>query len=466
MKTLDSILSDPRLTVRRSGDPDPDGRCVVYWMQRAQRAVDNPALSAAIDAANCLGKPVVVFFQLVPRAHHANQRHYQFLVEGLGDIAAELQKRKVGLVVRRDPDHGLLRFCSEVRPCLIIADGNPLMEAERTKTRITEKVAVPFWTVDADVVVPSRLLAKEHYAARTIRPKIHALLPQFLRKLENPAARFPWRAPSEVLSLAPAVTLLNDFPIDRSVSPSRYFHGGSREAQHCFNRFLRYRLKGYATQRNKPDLDGTSQLSPYLHFGHIAAQTVAMAVRNADAPAEDRQAFLEELIVRRELAVNFVRFNRNYKNFDACEPWADVTQRKHARDPRPYLYSEKQLENAETHDPLWNAAQKQMVLSGWMHGYLRMYWAKKILEWTESPQAAYQIAVRLNDRYELDGRDPNGYAGIAWAIVGKHDRAWGPERPVYGKIRYMSYASTSRKFDSKAYIARVAALEKGGRSEL
>jgi len=407
----------------------------------------------------------VVFFQLVPRSHHANLRHYQFLVDGLGDIAADLQRRKVGLIVRRYPDHGLLRFCSEVRPCLVIADENPLIEAERGKIRIAEKIVVPFWSVDADVVVPSKLLTKEHYAARTIRPKIHALLPQFLRKVDNPAAKFLWHSPSTVFSLAPNLSLLDSFPIDRSVAPSAYLHGGSRQAQRCLDTFLRYRLKGYATQRNKPDLDGTSQLSPYLHFGQIGVQAVAMAVKNADAPAEDRRAFLEELIVRRELAVNFVRFNRNYENFDACEPWADVSHRKHAKDPRQYLYSEKQLEDAETHDPLWNAAQKQMVLTGWMHGYLRMYWAKKILEWTESPQAAYQIAVRLNDRYELDGRDPNGYAGIAWAIVGKHDRAWGPERPIYGKVRYMSFASTSRKFNSKAYIARVTALEKGTPSE-
>ncbi len=466
MKTLDAILSDPRLTVRRPGEPDPDGKCVVYWMQRGQRAVDNPALTAAINAGNCLGKPVVVFFQLVPYAHHANHRHYQFLVEGLEDIAADLQKRKVGLVVRRFPDHGLLRFCSEVRPCLVIADENPMLDAERTKSLVAQKIGLPFWTVDADVVVPSKLLTKEHYGARTIRPKIHALLPQFMQKVENPAAKFPWRTPSHVLSRAPSLTLLNGFAIDRAIAPSKYFHGGCQEAQRCLERFLRSRLKGYATQRNKPDLDGTSQLSPYLHFGHIGVHKVAMAVKNADAPAEDRKAFLEELIVRRELAVNFVRFNRNYENFDACEPWADVTQRKHLSDPRPYLYSEKQLEDAETHDPLWNAAQKQMVLTGWMHGYLRMYWAKKILEWTESPQAAYQIAVRLNDRYELDGRDPNGYAGIAWAIVGKHDRAWGPERPIYGKVRYMSFASTSRKFNSKGYIARIAKLEKGTRSEL
>jgi len=466
MKTLEAILSDPRLTVRRSGEPDPDGLCVVYWMQRAQRGVDNPALTAAVDAANCLGKPVVVYFQLIPHAHHANQRHYQFLVEGLGDIAADLQKRNVGLVVRRYPDHGLLNLCAEVRPCLVISDENPLTEAERTKALIAQKIRQPFWTVDADVIVPSKLLAKEHYAARTIRPKIHGLLPHYLRKVENPAAKFPWRSPSRLLSLTPALALLDHFPIDRGVAPSTYFRGGSGAARRVLETFLRRRLKGYATQRKKPDVDGTSQLSPYLHFGQIGVHRVAMAVSNADAPAEDRRAFLEELIVRRELAVNFVRFNRNYENFDACEPWADVTHRKHARDPRQYLYSEKRLENAETHDPLWNAAQKQMMLTGWMHGYLRMYWAKKILEWTESPQVAYQIAVGLNDRYEVDGRDPNGYAGIAWAIVGKHDRAWGPERPVYGKIRYMSYASTSRKFDSKGYIARVAALEKGARAEL
>lgn len=461
MKNIEAIRADPRLTVRRSGEPDPDGKCVVYWMQRAQRSVGNPALTAAIDTGNCLGKPVVVFFQLVPHAHHANHRHYQFLVEGLGDIAAGLRKRRVGFVVRRYPDHGLLRFCAEVRPCLVVADENPLAHAERLKSRITDKITVPFWSVDADVVVPSRLLAREHYAARTIRPKIQALLPQFMQLVENPAARCLWRTTSDVPSLVPAPSLLNGLPMDRAVGPSAYFHGGFQAAQRGLESFLRSRLHGYATQRNQPDLDGTSQLSPYLHFGHIGVQAVAMAVKNANAPEVDRAAFLEELIVRRELAVNFVRFNRNYENFDACEPWADVTHRKHIRDPRQYLYCEKQLEGAETHDPLWNAAQKQMVLTGWMHGYLRMYWAKKILEWTESPQAAYEIAVRLNDRYELDGRDPNGYAGIAWAIVGKHDRAWGPERPVYGKIRYMSFASTSRKFNSKAYIARVAALEKG-----
>jgi deoxyribodipyrimidine photo-lyase len=256
--------------------------------------------------------------------------------------------------------------------------------------------------------------------------------------------------------------LYERFAIDRSALPIAAITGGATAAQRILTRFLRGRLDGYATKRNKPELAGTSQLSPYLHFGQIGPHTIAAAVQGARAPAADRKAFLEELIVRRELAVNFVRYNSDYDSAAASAAWAERSLRAHAKDKRKFLYTERQFENAETHDPLWNAAQKQMVLGGWMHGYLRMYWAKKILEWSPSPAEAYDIAVRLNDRYELDGRDPNGYAGIAWAIVGKHDRAWGPERAVYGKIRYMSYESTSRKFDSKAYIAAVEALERAG----
>jgi deoxyribodipyrimidine photo-lyase len=227
-------------------------------------------------------------------------------------------------------------------------------------------------------------------------------------------------------------------------------------------RFVRERLRGYADGRNHPELDATSQLSPYLHFGHIGPREVARAVRDADAPREDRDAFLEEFIVRRELAVNFVRFSPRYDTLDGCEPWARRTLEAHAADRRDPSYSLARLEAADTHDPLWNAAQAQMVGTGWMHGYVRMYWAKKILEWTRDPAEAFTRAVLLNDRYELDGRDPNGYTGIAWAVGGKHDRAWGPERPVYGTIRYMSYASTSRKFDCARYIRRVE--ESTGRS--
>ncbi len=460
MTSIESLAQDPRVTVRTKGNPNPRGRCVVYWMQRSQRALDNHALNVAVKTANWLEKPLVVFFGLTAHAHHANYRHYAFMLRGLQDIASGLRRRKIGFVLRRSPDHGLLRFCSEVQPALLIGDENPMRQAELSKTKVAQKIRLPFWTVDADVIVPSRLLGREHYAARTIRPKIHQWLPQFLKPMSNPRAKIAWKMPSHLRFLQVSPSLLDGLPVDRSVAAVPSLVGGADAAAVVLKRFIKRRLKNYAANRNHPELDGTSQLSPYLHFGHIGPQTVACAVRDAEAPPQDRKAFLEELIVRRELAINFVRFNPNYDNFDSCEPWADRTLRLHARDARAHLYKEEQLENAETHDPLWNAAQKQMVLTGWMHGYLRMYWAKKILEWSPSAAEAYQIAVRLNDRYEVDGRDPNGYAGIAWAIVGKHDRAWGPERPVYGKIRYMSFASTSRKFDSKTYISNIAAIER------
>lgn len=461
MKDWEALEFDPRVFRRRPGAPDTNGRCVVYWMARAQRAHDNPALNVAVEAGNLLGKPVVVFFQLLGSAHHANLRHYEFMRRGLAELPRALRQRQVGFVLRRYPEHDFLRFCSEIEPCLVIGDENPLRQAEQAKARVAGALRVPFWTVDADVIVPTRLLGKEHYAARTIRPKIHELLPKFLKPITNPIARVRWRAHANLASLEPDDRLLENLPLDRSIGAVSAFSGGSTAAKSALKRFIAARLDGYAARRNQPELDGTSQLSPYLHFGHIGAHAVALAVRGAAAPAADRKAFLEEFIVRRELAINFVRYNPNYDSVDAGEPWADRSLRAHALDARQFFYTEKRLENAETHDPLWNAAQKQMVLTGWMHGYLRMYWAKKILEWSRSPAEAFHIAVRLNDRYELDGRDPNGYAGIAWAIVGKHDRAWGPERPVYGKIRYMSYDSTSRKFDSRAYIARIAELEKG-----
>jgi deoxyribodipyrimidine photo-lyase len=222
--------------------------------------------------------------------------------------------------------------------------------------------------------------------------------------------------------------------------------------------FVNRGLRNYLKDRNHPELTGTSRLSPYLHFGHIGPLTIARAVLAASAPAAAKHAFLEQVIIRRELSVNFVRYNSYYDSFECLEPWADRSFAQHSGDRRPIIYRLEQLEQAETHDPLWNAAQKQMVLTGWMHNYMRMYWAKKILEWSPSIATAYQWAVWLNDRYELDGRDPNGYAGIAWAIVGKHDRPWFT-RPIFGQIRYMSYASTSKKFDSRQYIQNVRQLE-------
>jgi deoxyribodipyrimidine photo-lyase len=456
MAGLESLAGDARVTIRRKGTPDPEGTCVVYWMQRSQRALDNPALETAVQAANLLGRPCVVFLAPMPFYPHANERHYRFLNQGIPGIAAELQKRRIGFVLRRYPEHHLLKFCEEVRPALVIGDENPLRETEKWRQTVARQLRLPFWTVDSDVIVPSRLLMKEQYGAYTARPVVRRLLPEFLQPVGNTRAKIEWKAPRTLKTLPPETDITAGWPLDRSVPPVPAAVGGTGEALKRLKQFIRSGLASYPHDRNKPELDATSHLSAYLHFGHIGPHTVALAVEKSGAPAEAKEAYLEQLIVRRELAVNFVRFNPDYDNFESGAAWAHKSLAEHAGDPRK-LYSERQMENAETHDPLWNASQQQMVLTGFMHNYMRMYWAKKILEWSKTPSRAYQTAVYLNDKYELDGRDPNGYAGIAWAIVGKHDRPWF-ERPVFGKIRYMSFNSTSRKFDSKRYIAQMEAL--------
>ncbi len=458
--TVAELAADPRVTVRRAGDPDERGTCVLYWMQRAQRAMDNPALSAAVSVANALEKPVLVFFCLLSRHPVANLRHYTFMIEGVEDTARRLARMHIGFVLRpsdgASPLSELERLCAEVRPAVVVTDENPLRRSDGWRAALAREPGVPLLSVDADVIVPSALLGREHFAARTIRPRIAEQLERFLRPIGTPSVRIAWRAPAGLRSADFATLLPGGLQIDRTVSAASDFRGGSGEGLARLRGFVRNGLGVYATRRNHPELEGTSRLSPYLHFGHLGPHTVALAVREADAPRAVRDAFLEQLIVRRELAVNFVRYNRSYDRLGGGEPWALATLRRHARDRRRYRYSPAQLEAAETHDPLWNAAQRQMATTGWMHGYVRMYWAKKILEWSATPAAAHAVAVHLNDKYELDGRDPNGYAGIAWAIAGKHDRPWGPERPVYGLVRYMSYDSTSRKFDSRSYIQKWA----------
>ena len=460
---LEKISADPRITVRTETPPNHDGRCVLYWMRRSQRAFDNPALEAAIAAANVLRKPVVVFFCLMRNLSGTNARNASFMIDGIADTAQRLERRRIGFIIRiADAAQAAGEFASvgaELRPALVVIDENPL---RRGNSRVVlEAARAPIWSVDADVIVPSAILAKEQYAARTIRPRIHAQLGRFLGPVGNRAVTVPWAARKPPRSLEPSADgLMVALNPNRAVSAVGELRGGTREALGALEDFVRERLGGYAERRNRPEAAGTSRLSPYLHFGQIGPHTVAQAARAASGvSAASRDAFLEELIVRRELAINFVRFNPRYARLDSCEPWALRTLEAHQNDPRPYRYSERALEDAETHDPLWNAAQRQMVLSGWMHGYMRMYWAKKILEWSRSAAEAYEIAARLNDRYELDGRDPNGYAGIAWAIGGKHDRPWAPQRPIFGMVRYMSYDSTRRKFDSRAYIQRWAGAE-------
>jgi deoxyribodipyrimidine photo-lyase len=307
--------------------------------------------------------------------------------------------------------------------------------------------------VDAHNIVPAwHASPKQEYGAYTLRPKLRKLLPDFLTPI--PALRrHPHVWPHDP-GPADWGTVQQSLRVDRSVGEAPGLTPGPTAALRVLRRFLDYKLGGYPDASRNPAIDGLSNLSPYLHFGQISAQRVALEANAAGADPAARAAFLEELIVRRELADNFCLYNPHYDTPQGFPAWARQTLSDHARDAWPYTYSRDSLEAGETHDDLWNAAQQEMVQSGKMHSYLRMYWAKKILEWTGSPEEALQTVIDLNDRYEIDGRDPNGYAGAAWCVGGVHDRAWG-ERPIFGKIRYMSYNGCKSKFDVSAYIQRV-----------
>ncbi len=458
MDKLEQLASNPRVTVRRGGAPA--GKTVVYWMQRAQRSLDNPALDLAVELANALHQPVVIFFAPVPLYPHANLRHYAFLAQGIPEIAERARQRGIGFVLRHYPHHRLTQFCDQVNASMVIGDENPLREPDHWRALATKKLTVPLWTVDADVIVPSKLLEKEQYAARTIRPRLQAKLEEFLQPLKNPRAKVEWQKPRGLQALPDdgSFDITDGWKmLDRSVAPVDSFRGGTSEALKLLHEFVRHKLARYPERHGKPEVDGSSRLSPYLHFGHIGPVTVAMAVEKSNAPRTAKDAYLNQLITWRELAVNFAHFNKLYDSIESAPDWAHRTLAEHAQDKRPVIYTRAQLEAAETHDDLWNAAQQQMLHAGWMHNYMRMYWAKKILEWSPSPQAAYQTAVYLNDKYFLDGRDPNGYAGIAWAIAGKFDRPWF-QRPIYGTIRYMSGDAAHKKFDADSYIAQMAKL--------
>ena len=460
MNTLEQLASNPRVTVRRQGAPDLSGKVVVYWMQRAQRALDNPALDVAVEVANALHQPLVIFFAPVPFYPHANLRHYAFLAQGIPDTAERARKRGIGFVLRHYPDHRLPKFCEEVNASIVIGDENPLREPDHWRELAAKKLTVPLWTVDADVIVPSMLLGKEQYAARTIRPRLQAKFEEFLQPQNNPRAKVEWEKPKGLKSLPDngSFDITEGWKeLDRSVAPVDSFRGGTGEALKLLRDFVTHKLVHYPERHGKPEVDGSSRLSPYLHFGHISPITVALAVEKSEAPRAAKDAYLNELITWRELAINFAHFNKLYDSIESAPDWAHRTLAKHARDKRPVVYTREQLEAARTHDDLWNAAQQQMLHAGWMHNYMRMYWAKKILEWSPSPQVAYQTAVYLNDKYFLDGRDPNGYAGIAWAIAGKFDRPWF-ERPIYGTIRYMSGDAARKKFDADSYIQQMSKL--------
>ncbi len=458
-KFLRKLADNPRVTIRRPGAQLKDAQCVVYWMQRAQRGVDNPAVDLAIEIGNELDLPVVVFFSAISNFPHANLRHYAFLNQGLRDIEEDLAERNVSFVVRRTPHNSLEKLLAEVGATMVVGDENPCREPERWRRVLAKRLELPFWTVDADVVVPSAVFPKHQYMLHIMRPKLLAEMPKYLAPMPKTKAKKAWERPRGFESCYVTDNVTEGWRnLDRSVKPVDNFTGGTHAALKRLKHFVAHGLADYAKQRNHPEADGTSRMSPWLHFGHVSPVTIALAceeaVREGNATAAARDVYFNELIGWREISVNFVKHVSNYDSIEGAPEWAQKTLREHVGDRRDPVYTLEQMERGETYDELWNAAQMQMVKTGWMHNYLRMYWAKKILEWAPNPALAWEWAVVLNDKYELDGRDPNGYSGIAWAMGGVHDRPWF-DRPIFGTVRYMSGASTGKKFDAKRYIEQV-----------
>lgn len=428
---------------------------VVYVMAREQRVQDNWALLYAQEQAVARRVPLLVLFALGPMFASGTARHNAWMVASLQEVQQNLATHNIPFFVEMGEwEEVIPAFVSRYSIGELVFDCNPLQPVSGWRDAVSRQVDCRVTLVDARNIVPVwQASDKLEYAAYTLRPKIHRQLSAYLTPLPKLAKQSDaLTATTPVLSIdwnivASYRTFAVDAPIPTTFTP------GEAAADRMLADFIAHRLPGYSEARNDPNGDGVSHLSPYLRWGNISAQRVALSVQAAEAPAEDKAAFLEELIVRRELADNFVYYEPNYDTVAGAHAWAQKTIAEHADDAREYIYTLEQLEQAQTHDDLWNAAQLQMVQTGKMHGYIRMYWAKKILEWTSGAQEAIDIALTLNDRYELDGRDSNGVAGVMWSICGVHDRAWN-ERDVFGKIRYMNYNGCKRKFDVKAFVEK------------
>jgi deoxyribodipyrimidine photo-lyase len=436
----------------RSGD------YVLYWMQHAQRASGNHALVYAIREANRQQLPLVAVFGITQRFPDANTRSYTFMLEGLQETRRALRNRGIQLVVQLKPPVEAVTTLAR-NASLVVVDCGYLRIERRWRERAAERLPCRLVQVETDVVVPVATVSqKEEYAAYTIRPKIHKHLDTFLVPLEEtPLQRGSLDLQIEHLGFDDVDGTVHDMRINRSADAVKTFRGGASQAEALLEQFIVSKLHAYADRRNEPSDDFLSHMSPYLHFGQISPLYVAQRVRQAEGVDQENQdAYLEELVVRRELSMNFCTYNPDYDNLACLPDWARETLDEHAADRREYIYGLEAFEQARTHDAYWNAAQQEMVLTGKMHGYMRMYWGKKILEWTPGPGVAHRVALELNNRYEIDGRDANGYTGVAWCF-GKHDRAWA-ERDVYGKVRYMSAGGLERKFDIDRYVRQVRQL--------
>lgn len=423
---------------------------VLYWMSRDQRVENNWALIYAQELALKADKKLLVVFNLVDAFLGADNCHFNFLLTGLRQVKKDLYKKNISFsILKGNPDSNIPLFVEKNNIGAVITDFNPLKLSQTWKENVSIRLTNSFFAeVDAHNIVPCFTCSdKMEFAAYTIRPKIKKQLSEFT-DLFPLVAKMP----------ADNLNICNDagFSLDELNLDSNSIHkSGENIAEEILEEFISCKLSEYSDKRNDPNANISSNLSPYLHFGQISSQHIYLKLNEIEIQntklQDSKIAFLEELIVRKELADNFCFYNKLYDKFEGFPQWAQNTLNNHRNDKREYLYNLEELENSVTHDNLWNAAQNEMGKKGKMHSYMRMYWAKKILEWTKTPEEALEFAIYLNNKYSLDGRDPNGYAGISWSIGGTHDRAW-PERAIFGKIRYMNYNGCKNKFNITKYI--------------
>ena len=432
------------------------GHYVLYWMQQSQRAEYNHALEYAIAQANEHRLPVLTVFGLSAQYPEANLRHYTFMIEGLRETRAELSRQGIRMILlRAEPDKAALEAGKNA--ALIVCDRGYLRHQKQWRQNVAQKADCRVVQVETDVIVPVETVSsKAEYAARTIRPKIRRHLDTYLTGFRRTLPDIPSAETDRGISdIGDSEDWLKDLEIDRTVLPvSAFYTGGTSHAEALFEKFLTQKLSNYDQHHNMPEKGDVSCMSPYLHFGQISPLWLALRIKTLENRyPEAVSAYLEQLIIRRELAMNFVYYTDNYDRYDCLPAWARTSLYLHREDFREYLYTAEELEKAQTHDAYWNAAMSEMLGTGYMHNHMRMYWGKKILEWSRTPEAAFETLLYLNNRYFLDGRDPNSYAGIAW-IFGLHDRAW-QARPVFGKIRCMTASGLERKCDIQEYVRKI-----------
>ncbi len=484
----------PDIRIRLIGDQptvNRDGQYVLYWMTAFRRTTWNFGLQRAVQWARDLRKPLLVLEALRCGYRWASDRLHQFVIQGMADNQARLARRNAFYYPYLEPEpgagRGLLAQLS-THACVVIGDDFPCFFLPRMVAAARSQVPTRLEIIDSNGLLPMRAADRTFARAFDFRRFLQRNLLPYLEPDSLPdddplrQCRLPVleSLPKEILRRWPAAKpkeiadqpqRLSRFPIDHQVTPTATA-GGPETAQNMLQRFLDERLPRYGELRNDPDVEATSGLSPYLHFGHLSVhQVFSEVMRRAGWRPEQVSAkvtgsshdwwgvdgavesFLDELITWREVGYNMCSRNGDYDRYDSLPDWARRTLASHADDPREPSYALEQFESAATHDPLWNAAQRQLVREGRIHNYLRMLWGKKILEWSASPQAALEILIELNNKYALDGRNPNSYSGIFW-VLGRYDRAWGPERPIFGTIRYMSSENTARKVRVKEYLRR------------